>query len=278
MPPPNSHPADGAPGKHGSAPRPRRHAAHHALLFNTRPRAKHIWIAVTILALAAATIGGVMVFTDFEFASITREITSWVEKLNPLAVVPLMAILPVAGFPIAVVYLVAGARFGPLWGGVVVSLVTAFHLLATHAVARSFLRKPIERFVHRRHKKLPAIPEDEQVAVAVIAALVPGLPYFVRNYLLALSGVRLRVYFWTCLPIYVARSYVTIMLGDLSGDPSRRGFLILVAFDVLKILICGGVIWWWRRHHRRVHGHDHHSDHDAHSDGGSLPPIAAARR
>lgn len=235
---------------------------------------------MTVLVLAAVAAAGVVLFTDFEFAAITDAITRWVEKLNPVAVVPLMALLPVAGFPIAVVYLVAGARFGPLWGGVVVALVTAFHLLATHAVARSFLRKPIERFVHRRHKKLPEIPEDEQVAVAVIAALVPGLPYFVRNYLLALSGVRLRVYFWTCLPIYVARSYVTIMLGDLSGDPSRRGFIILVAFDVLKVLICGGVIWWWRRHHRRVHGHehDHHSDHDARHGGDSLPPIAAARR
>ena len=273
----NASPTDRSPlADEPGGVRRRRRAAHHALLFPARPKKRHLWLGGAIAVLLGLAVGGVLLFTDFEFAAITRTITAWVATLNPLAVVPLMALLPIAGFPIAVVYLVAGARFGILWGGLIVALTTACHLLGTHAVARSFLRGPIERFVHRRHKKLPEIPEDEQVAVSVVAALVPGLPYFVRNYLLALSGVRLKIYFWTCLPIYVARSYVTIMLGDLSGDPTRRGFVILVIFDVVKVLICAGVIWWLRRHHRRVHGHDH--DHDAHSGGGSVPPIAAAQR
>jgi uncharacterized membrane protein YdjX (TVP38/TMEM64 family) len=192
--------------------------------------------------------------------------------VHPVAVIPLMALLPVAGFPISVVYLVAGARFGPLWGGVVVAGVTAFHLLATHAVARSFLRGPIERFVHKKHKKLPEIPADEAPAIALIVALIPGPPYFVRNYLLALSGVRLRTYFWVCLPVYVLRSSVTILLGNLSSDPSQRGLMILVVVDVLKVVICGAVIWWLRYHHKKYHGHDH----DPAVAGGSVPPTAAA--
>lgn len=253
--------------------RRRRHAARHALLFHTRPKKKHIWIVGTLVALGAIAVAGILLFTDFEFSVLTRRITGWVAGLDPLAVLPLMALLPIAGFPISVVYLVAGARFGVLWGGVVVAVITVCHFVGTHVVVRSFLRKPIERFVHRRHKQLPEIPPDEQVAVSVIVALVPGVPYFVRNYLLALSGIRLRVYLWTCLPIYVARSYVTIMLGDLGGDPTRRGFITLVAVDVLKVLICGGVIWWLRRHHQRVHGHDHD-----HHDGDSVPPFAATQR
>jgi uncharacterized membrane protein YdjX (TVP38/TMEM64 family) len=261
--------SDAVPGA-----RRRRQSAHHALLFHARPKKHHIWIAVLVVTLLAAALGGIFLFTDFEFAVFTRSVTDWVDTLNPIAVLPLMALLPIAGFPISVVYLVAGARFGPLWGGAVVALATACHFIGTHAVARSFLRAPIERFVERRHKKLPEIPQDEQIAVSVVAALVPGLPYFMRNYLLALSGIPLRVYFWTCLPIYVARSYVTIMLGDLSGDPTRRGFIVLVAVDVLKVLICAGVIWWLRRHHRRVHGHDHDAPHG----DDSVPPIAAARR
>src|SRR5690606_37417341 len=183
-------------------------------------------------------------FTDFDLAGITTTVARGIGRLPAGAVIPLMAVLPVAGFPIAVVYLVAGARFGPLLRGGVVAAVTAFHLLATYAVARSFLRGPIERFVQRRHRKLPEIPPDEHAAVALIVGLVPGVPYFVRNYLLALSGLRLRTYFWVCLPIYVARSFVAILLGDLGGDPSRRGLIILVAVDVLKVAICGGVIWW----------------------------------
>ncbi len=248
-----------------------RHAAHRALLFGITPKKRHVWIGVAVFAVLVAAATAIFLFTDFEVTAVTKRITDVVSELNPIAVIPLMALLPVAGFPIAVVYLIAGARFGPLLGGAIVAGVTAFHLVATHFVARSFLRGPIQRFVERRHKKLPEIPEDEHAAVALIVALLPGLPYFLRNYLLALSGIRLRTYFLVCLPVYVARSYVTILLGDLSSDPSRRGLVILIVVDILKVLICGGVIWWLRRHHQRVHG-----SHAAPGAGGTAPPTAAA--
>lgn len=231
------------------------------------PRSRSFWVTVAIIALVVIGLVLFVALTDFQFKTITLAATEWIDGLSAWAVVPLMAVLPVAGFPIAVVYLIAGARFGPLGGGAVVAAVTAFHLLATHAVARSILRGPIERFVARRQKHLPQIPADEQAAVALVAALAPGLPYFIRNYLLALSGIRLRTYFWICFPIYVARSYVTILLGDLGSDPNRRDLFILVGVDLVKVAICGGVIWWLRRHHRRVHGDAAHGD--------SAPPIAA---
>jgi uncharacterized membrane protein YdjX (TVP38/TMEM64 family) len=206
-----------------------------------------------VLATLVGAGVAIFAFTELDLSVITNAI----ERLNPWAVIPLMAALPVAGFPIVVVYLVAGARFGPLWGGVVVALVTAFHLVATHAIARSVLRGPIERLMARRQKHLPQVPEDEHAAVALIAGLVPGLPYVVRNYLLALSGVRLRIYFAICLPIYVARSYVTILLGDMSSDPSGRRLIILFCVDAVKVAVCAYVLWRLREHHRRVHGHPH---------------------
>ena len=215
-----------------------------------------------------AAVGLVLRYTDLTLANVT----DWIDTLNPVAVIPLMAFLPIAGFPISVVYLVAGARFGPLWGGVVVAVITTVHLLGTYLIARSFLRAPLQRFIERKHAHLPEIPEDEQAAVCVIAALVPGLPYVVRNYLLALAGVKLRYYLGVCLPIYVARSYVTILLGDMSSDPSRTKIIVLVVIDVLKIAICAFVIWRLREHHRKFHGHEHDHGPDA-----VVPPNAAAK-
>jgi uncharacterized membrane protein YdjX (TVP38/TMEM64 family) len=225
----------------------------HALLFNDVTRSRTFWIFAALLVATGAAVALWLTFTEFDW----RQVTRGIERLDPLAVLPLMALLPVGGFPIVVVYLVAGARFGPVWGGVVVTAVTACHLLVTHAIARSFLRGPILRFVERRHRRLPEIPADEHAGVALVVALAPGLPYVVRNYLLALSGVRLRVYFWICLPVYVARSYVTILLGDLGSDPSGRRLLILFAVDAVKVVVCAYVIWRLRGHHRRHHGvHD----------------------
>lgn len=245
---------------HGSGATDAR-AAKHALLFGggkRKPRGKAFWYTLGGVALILAAAAGVFFFTDLDFdwsrvTAFWARVTEFIGGLEPMLVIPLMALLPVVGFPISVVYLVAGARFGPLWGGVVVAGATAAHLVLSHAVATRFFRGPITRFVERRHKHLPNIPKDEHAAVAVIVSLAPGLPYVLRNYILALSGVPLRTYFWICLPIYVARSYVTILLGDLSSTPSGSRLVILLVVDVVKVGVCAGVIWWLRVHHRKVH-------------------------
>ena len=221
------------------------------------PTKRHAWWLLGAGLVIAAVAVGVVQFTDLDWATVQRFATGMneaMERLHPGAVLPLMAVLPIFGFPIALVYLVAGARFGPLGGGVVVAAVTVVHLLGSYLIARSFLRRPIERLLARRQHHLPQVPADEQALVCVIAALVPGIPYFLRNYVLAIAGVRLRFLLLVVLPIYVARSYVTILLGDLSADPSRAGLVILVGVDALKVAICAVVIWRLRGHHRKFHG------------------------
>ena len=256
-----------------ASPRPRRlrkHSAHHTLLFGlNRHKAKLWWVAAAI-AVGIAIVGLIIRYTDLTLLNVT----DWIHTLNPLAVIPLMALLPIVGFPISVVYLVAGAKFGPVWGGVVVAAITTVHLFGTYLIARSFLRAPLQRFIARRHAHLPQIPDDEQAAVCLIAALVPGLPYVMRNYLLALAGVKLRYYIGVCLPIYVARSYVTILLGDMGSDPTRTKIIVLIIVDVLKVAICALVIWRLRVHHRKYHGHEHEPEHDHDP---VVPPSAAAK-
>lgn len=248
-----------AAGKASSAASAR--AAKQALLFGDgekKKRGKGFWWLIA--AVAVALVAAVVIFfaADFEldWSRVTNfwaRVTQFIASLEPAFVLPLMALLPVVGFPISVVYLVAGARFGPVWGGVVVAGVTAVHLALSHAVATRFFRGPITRFVERKGKHLPNIPKDEHAAVAVVGSLAPGLPYVLRNYMLAISGIPLRTYFWICLPIYVARSYVTILLGDLSSAPSGGRLVILLIVDVIKIGVCAGVIWWLRVHHRKTH-------------------------
>jgi uncharacterized membrane protein YdjX (TVP38/TMEM64 family) len=229
-------------------------SAHHRLLFGAAKDRRTIWAFIIGLALAIAAVLSIILFTDLSLETLTAAI----ERLDPIEVLPAMAVLPVFGFPIVVVYLIAGARFGPVLGGCVVAFATAAHLLLTYAITKTFLRRPLERFLQKRHLHFPEIPMDEHAPVALIAALVPGLPYVVRNYVLALAGVRLRVYFWVCLPIYVARSYVTILLGDMGSDPDGKKLIVLGGVEVLKVTICAFVIWRLREHHRKYHRHEHH--------------------
>jgi uncharacterized membrane protein YdjX (TVP38/TMEM64 family) len=239
---------------------PARRSAHHMLLFRRAPKKRTWWIAAGIVVVLGAAVAFTLFYTELDWRQLQRafaRLGAAMNDVNAAAMIPLMAVLPVFGFPIGLVYVAAGARFGPWLGGVVVTVVTVVHLLLTWAIARSVLRRPLEWMIAKRHQQLPHVPDDEQAAVSLIAVLVPGIPYFVRNYLLALAGVRLRIYFWICLPIYVARSYVAIMLGDMSDNPSGRTLLILVGVDGLKLVVCAFVIWRLRQHHRKFHGHEH---------------------
>lgn len=215
----------------------------------TRPKkTQRRWWLATLGVIAAAAAVMVYLWGDFEWQDLVSTITGF----NAAIVFALMATLPIGGFSIMVVYLVAGAKFGPALGGVAVAGATAIHLLASFWIARSVLREPLRRLLERRGHKLPHVPEGENVSVAAMAVLIPGLPYFARNYLLALTDVPFRVYFWVCLPLYVARSYVTILLGDLGTNPDGGRLAILVGVYVLKLAICVYLIWRIRRRIRET--------------------------
>lgn len=209
----------------------------------TKPAKARRWILPLIALAGIAALAVLWMRGDFDW----REIPARIAALNPFAVFALMAVLPVAGFSISIVYLVAGAKFGPVLGGVVVAGATAVHLLATYWICQTMLRGPLQRYLKRRGHELPHVPEGENVSVAAMAVLVPGLPYFARNYLLALTDVPLRVYFWICLPLYVARSYVTILLGDLGTEPDRKTLFLLGGVYVVKLSVCAYLIWRIRR-------------------------------
>lgn len=250
----------------------RKRSAGHALLFEVAKHKRAAWGVVAGVVLFIGAVALILVYTDLSWGGII----GWIDHVHPAVALPLMAVLPILGFPISIVYLFAGVRFGPIGGGLVVAAITAVHMLGTYLISNSFLRAPLQRFIEKRHKHLPAIPEDEQAMVCVIATLVPGLPYFIRNYVLALGGVKLKYFFTVCVPIYVARSYVTILLGDMGGEPTKQKLFILLGVDALKIGICAFVIWRLREHHRKHHGHEHHDDHHDHDHehGPDLPAPA----
>jgi uncharacterized membrane protein YdjX (TVP38/TMEM64 family) len=203
---------------------------------NPDGKQKRLWlIAIAVLVLVTAA----FVYSHFfDFKDIHRHISSY----HGVIVFLFMAILPIFGFSIGIVYLVAGAKFGGGWGLALIALATVAHLIGSHWIATSFLRKPIEGWLERKKYHLPHVPDGENVSVSLMTAIIPGLPYFARNYLLALAGIPLKTYFWVCLPIYVLRSSLAILLGDFSEGFTSRKVGLLVAMFVAKVTICAYII------------------------------------
>jgi uncharacterized membrane protein YdjX (TVP38/TMEM64 family) len=207
---------------------------------------KKLWpkLLMTVLAI------GVVVFLFHEYVD-WPEVREWMQHLDRRLMLGLMAILPLFGFSISLVYLVIGAVFGGPMGVAVVAGITAVHLLGSHWLGR-YLRGPLMKWLEKRKYRVPELPKGENVSVALMMALVPGLPYFVRNYLLAVSGIPLRIYFWICWPVYVARSCIVIFLGDFGGELSTKRVVILASVFILKVSICAYILHRLRaRSHKR---------------------------
>jgi len=168
---------------------------------------------------------------------VLHDVPLWLQQVNePLALV-LMATLPILGFPVSAVYLAIGAIFGPKWGGLVVMGITLVHLAVTHLLARTLLRQRIERWRKKWQQKLPVISEGDNISLVAMIIIVPGLPYVARNCLLAMSGVPLRYLLVVGVPLYVARSYTTLFVGNLGNNHSANVFWFIGVIFVAKLAV-----------------------------------------
>jgi uncharacterized membrane protein YdjX (TVP38/TMEM64 family) len=158
------------------------------------------------------------------------------ERLNgPLAFV-LLTLLPLVGFPVSVLHVTAGIRFGAPLGLALVAASILLQLLASYGLVH-WRRKYFER----KFKDLrDEIPPGAHGPVTLFTLLLPGVPYFAKNYVLPLAGVPLRTYLLWCLPIHIARSAIAVILGDESDHltPAR------IAAMVCYFLVVLGASWW----------------------------------
>ncbi len=211
-------------------------------------QSKRPWLIGGLVVLIFGGVIAWIMIAEIDWQALPRAMN----RLDTPAILALTAVLPVVGFPISMVYLLLGARFGPVVGMGIVAGITAIHLLSTHWITRGFLRQPLMRFMSRHNHRVPAVLPGENGAISLMIMIAPAIPYFVRNYVLALSGIPFRVYFTIALPVHVARSYVVLFLGDFGSSPSRSGLIFLGVVYACQFTILGGLAWWLRRHHQRA--------------------------
>jgi len=152
----------------------------------------------------------------------------YANQLNGVLVFLLLAILPLFGLPVSVLYAIAGAKFGTSLGLVLVSIAIAFHLLGSYWIGHTWLRLPLDRLLQwlRYHK--PQVPHEECIPFCLLISLIPGVPYTLKNYLMVLGGVPLRPYFLVSWPVHVVCAALGIFFGDFTEKmtPAKIAFLI----------------------------------------------------
>lgn len=180
------------------------------------------------------------------------------DRLNGFVAFVLLTLLPLVGFPVSVLHVVAGIRFGTGLGLALVALSIVLQLLASYLLVHTFRRKFAKRLAPVREK----IPRGAHSAMCLFTMLIPGVPYFAKNYVLPLLGVPLSTYLAICVPIHVARSSVAIFLGDKSDELTPGRITALVIYFSITVLAS----WWMFRRLRSQMGKS-----------GSVPVTARAK-
>ena len=200
----------------------------------------------TILAAILLCGAGALLAACVDF----HQARHWIEGVNSALFFVLMAILPIVGFPISILQIVAGVKFG-FWTGMSVTAgAMMVHLLGAHWVGSCFLKEPVSRLLSRTRFRLPQVHGNEQSLLGFLVPFLPG-SYTLKNYLMVLGGVSLRTLLCVCLPVYAVRATSGIFLGDITGHLTPWLIALLITGKIVALVL---TIWVIKRfRHRFVH-------------------------
>lgn len=197
----------------------------------TKRQIRHARIALGgVLAIVAA--GVVWTIASLPSGSWQR----WVDSLPPAALFTALAVLPVFGFPISVLHIATGARFGFALGSLAVAASTLVHLLAAYALGRTF-EGPLRRALRIFGWSLPAVPPASSWTFTLWVALLPGISYAIKNTAAPLAEVPLRIYLAATMPVHVATALVGLGIGHATMHFSWPLIVTLVAYGLVVGLL-----------------------------------------
>jgi uncharacterized membrane protein YdjX (TVP38/TMEM64 family) len=203
-------------------------------------RKPYIQVIAAIVALAAI----VLVFRLLPIAAWLTSFQAWVRHLGALGYVVyalMYAVCVAALVPASLLTIGAGAIFGIVGGTIVVVVGATLGAMLAFFLARTVLRKKVERMIARR-PKLAAV--DKAVAKEgtklMLLCRISGFPPFVfANYAFGLTGVGALAYFLTTffgiIPGCFAYTYAGHAGAAVATGSGNRIALIVTAAGIVLV-------------------------------------------
>lgn len=196
---------------------------------------KRYWGGLVVIVLLAA---GVWYLVRYHEGDIDREsILAYGMSLPPALLIAAFFVLPLVGFPVSVLLVVIGLRFGIVWGMVIVTVGMFFHLLVVHGIARSGMREKMRRRIAAFGYEIPPIKENHRLWFTTLFASIHGPPYAAKLYLLALTDLPFRYHCGIALPVYIGFSLLPVSAGKavMNLNPISVSALVLAALALLVL-------------------------------------------
>jgi uncharacterized membrane protein YdjX (TVP38/TMEM64 family) len=186
-------------------------------------------VLAVLLAIAA------FIVHNYEPGALLREYLS--SRVHPGIFIALMLILPVLGAPISIFLILVGIKFGVV-GGVLLSALLMFcHMALTYYLAHTFWRKWIVALLLAHDVAIPRLDGQKNRRLAFVFMLVPGLPYAIKNNLLALSEMPFGPYMAINWTAQFGLGIPFIILGGVVMEMNPAILILVLGFLVGSYLL-----------------------------------------
>lgn len=178
-----------------------------------RPQTRRWIFKLLLLLLAAGTLAW------FYRDQLDRESLVALGKRLPIPVfVAAFLLTPVIGVPISILLLLAGVRLGFAWGMALAAAGMFFHAAFAYFVTHGWFRDRLRARLERAGYGIPPIDPKKQAWFTALFAAFHGPPYVIKLYLLALTDVSFRIYFWVGTPVYILFAFLPVGAGSAVTD------------------------------------------------------------
>ncbi|MDA0346077.1 MAG: VTT domain-containing protein [Verrucomicrobia bacterium] len=198
-------------------------------------------VLVGVLFLGALCLWGLLSFTDIGIDDLKSWINFWIEELQTwpaLLFFLMVAILPLLGFPISPLVIIASIRFGIAGAIPFVLSALAVNFILAYWISTKLLHNFIQKIVARWNYELPRVKEGDAVKWIFVIRLC-GAPLVAQNYVLGLSYVPFWPYLWISMVAQAPIIIGVIIFGDsfFSGNIGKALLglgLLVVAFIAIS--------------------------------------------
>lgn len=173
-----------------------------------------------------------------------REAIQSLGLFAPVGFILLYTIGTMLFLPGTIFTLLGGAAFGVFWGSVLGIIGGTTGALGAHWIARLFGKQAVDRFVHKRFRRVEAYNKQIEAngfLTVFLLRLTPLIPYNGLNLALAYSPIKLKDYtLATALgitPGVIAYVYLGEAIASLSVSNIIFGFGGIVIYMVLTALL-----------------------------------------
>ncbi|MFO7801606.1 MAG: hypothetical protein R6V55_04860 [Desulfovermiculus sp.] len=164
--------------------------------------------------------------------------------IHPGLFLVLMGILPIFGFPMSPFLVLSGIKFGTVWGAGVSLLIMPIHLGVCYVISKTFFQSIILKVMRSRGYSPPAFLTAKPGKLVFLFLVVPGPPYVMKNYILALTGLPFISYMVLAWTVQGALALPVVILGGAASQ-QRWGLFTIVL--ILLIIASLGMHWYKNR-------------------------------